>query len=61
MGICPVCLEEVPEAKNRNKVEKKFCSDKCRWTFSNRKKLDDCMDEIRQAVESILKRRGYLK
>jgi hypothetical protein len=54
MGQCPGCGKDLLEVKNRNGTIKKFHDDKCRWNFHNRKRIDACLSEIRQAVEEIM-------
>ena len=54
-----------PEAKNRNKVEKKFCNDKCRWNFHNKTRIEAFAKELAEVVTltmvDLLKKHGFIK
>jgi hypothetical protein len=59
---CLSCGKDIPEPLKLNTGDiQRFCSDKCRWNYHNRKKLDNFMDEIRQSVEAIMKKHGYIR
>jgi len=57
MVQCLFCGKELPEAKNRNKVEKKFCGNRCRWDYHNRGKIEAFHEELM----ILMKKYGYLR
>jgi len=56
MSQCEHCGKEAPEAKNRNRIKKQYCSDKCRWAAHNRKKFN----AFEADLIGLLKKYGYL-
>lgn len=57
MVRCLACGKEAAEGKNRNKVEKKFCSDDCRSDYHNSQRAKKFLDEL----IALLKKYGYLR
>lgn len=51
MVRCGFCKKEYPEARNRNGVEKKYCSDKCRWLAFGMRKRERLIEELRGVFE----------
>ena len=61
MGECPFCGKEVLNVKNRNGTLKRFCDNKCRWNFANKKKVDVFMAEVGEAIMAVMKKHKYLR
>ena len=58
MVMCGFCGKEILEPKmNRNGKAQKFCNDKCRWDYHNRKKFERFVGEMM----ALLKKYKYLR
>jgi len=46
MVQCGFCGKDIPEGKNRNKIEKRFCNDGCRRGFHKQKGFERFIGEL---------------
>ena len=62
MVQCPSCGKDIPEPRKLNTGHiQRFCSDKCRWNFANKKKVDVFMAEVGEAIMAVMKKHKYLR